>query len=163
LSEVRCDIEGILAKIEQIGDRAHRGVAAMMKEQGMVIRDKARSNAPVAPDDEDGGTLESAITCESQRTGINGRSEVFVYIDGSRAKPDGTPVGEYMLLMHEGLAPYGSGFAGDIYNPKYPYRYSRKKAASGHDVGGKFLERAVEEHRPQIYYRARQIIKDSIK
>lgn len=148
MSEVVCDIEGLIAKIEQVGDRAHRGVSALMQREGIILRDLARSNAP-----RDEHDLESAITSEPQPTGINRRTEVYVYVDGSRSKNTGKSVSEYAMYMHEGLAPYGSG----AYQLD---KGSQEKAGEGHDVGGKFLERAVEERRPIIYYRARQIIKD---
>lgn len=126
--------------LHQVGDRATRGISDVMREEGEIIRDLARDNAPV--DDYD---LERAITMDVDRSGVHGRTQVYIYVDEDVEGADGKAVREYATLMHEGLAPYGSGFAGDVWNPNYPESKSKLKAAAGYAVGGKFLTRALKE------------------
>lgn len=149
---MNCDVEGLTRMIEQVGERVVRGISAMMVEQADKIVDKARSNAPVLTE-----SLENAIDYKDTRTGLHGRTEVKIFVDGSAIGANGKPVGEYAKMVHEELAPYGSGSAGDVHNPDYPDTKSKQKAAAGNDVGGKFLERAFEERRNVIKHYARRV------
>lgn len=151
-SKVKCDVDSLTMTLTQIGERAIRGISDVMKEEGEKIRDLARANAPV-----DEGDLERAIKMEAERTGINGRTQVYVYVDESVTGEDGKEVGEYAKLMHEGLAPYGTGLAGDVNNPDYPGSKSKLKAAMGYDVGGKFLTRALADRYDILMAKVRAI------
>lgn len=147
--DVVCDVEGLMAQLEQIGLRAVRGVSAMMKVEAEAMRDKARSNAPV-----DKGGLEEAIKSEAVGGGRNQlgqfeRVSYKVFVDGAMPGADGRPVSDYATIMHEELAPYGTYKLG----PK-----SLEKAAAGNEVGAKYLERAVEERRAIVYRKARAIV-----
>lgn len=148
---VQCDVEELSYLLMQVGERAARGMAAMMRDEAEKIVEKARSNAPV-----DKHNLEQAIKMREIRGGRDPLSGKFararfeIYIDGTIEDNDGKPVSEYAMIMHEELAPYGAGF----YNLGPA---SQAKASSGNDVGGKFLERAVDERRAIIAYKSRQI------
>lgn len=158
MSSVKCDVDRLTLALDQIGERAMRGISALMQEEGMNVRNLARSNAPVEE-----GDLEAAIKMETDRSGINGRTSVRVFVDESMVADDGTPLSEYAILMHEGLAPYGTGIAGDVYNPDYPESKSKAKAAAGHDVGGKFLERAVAERFQPLMRRVYEIARRALR
>ena len=136
-------MRGLSIQLTQVGKRAMRGVSAVMQEEGMKIRDKAREYAPV-----DKGNLEDAIRCDIDRNGLNGRTLVYVYVDMDYpAGANGKTVGDYAMIMHEGLTPYGELNLG---------KYSQIKAAT-FAVGGKFLERAIDEVAPKIESRVAAI------
>lgn len=125
--------------IEQIGERASRAALSEMRKQTVVLRDLARSYAPV-----DKGNLEESIQILEDRGGANGRKRLFVYVDINRVT-DGKAktIGSYAYAMHESLAPYGSGY----------YRLGRKsraKRAKGNKVGGKFMSRALRDRKGAI-------------
>lgn len=156
--KVKCNVDSITMAITQIGDRAIRGISDVMKEEGEKIRDLARDNAPV-----DEGDLERAIKMEVDRSGAHGRTQVYVYVDESVTGDDGKPVEQYAKLMHEGLAPYGSGLYGDVDNPKYPDTKSKKKKAMGFDVGGKFLTRALADRYDIMMEKVRAVARRILK
>lgn len=131
-------IEALLANLSQTGDRAVRGVSDEIKRGAKKIQDLAREYAP-----EDEGNLSESIKVEVDRSGINGRVQAFVYVDGDAAAEDGT-VGDYALAVHEGVAPYGSGGHGRIGEK------SMAKDAGRGVVGGKFMERAVDQLQVEI-------------
>ena len=100
----------------------------------------ARQMAPV-----DEGNLEEAIKSETTRSGIRGRNVHVVYVDED-AEISGRPgkrVGDYALLQHENLEPYGPWHLG----PK-----SREKQSANPNVvvGGGYIERAAQEVTPDI-------------
>lgn len=158
-----CDVEFLVGRIRQVGDRAVRGVSDIMQEEGEAIAQLAREFAPV-----DQGNLEEAIKVEVARGGSRGRISVDVYIDpdmpAPHINPDGTvtkgteskTVGDYAAAMHEGLAPYGSGAF--KLGPR-----SLAKAASGAAVGGKFLERALAKRARAIFLKVSRAVKAAIK
>lgn len=135
-NRVKCDINALSLKMRQAGEKAVRGASEVMTEGGKEIARRAKEYAP-----RDTGALEKSITFEKDRSGIRGRTQVFIYIDENVRRKDGRFVGEYAEGVHEYLAPYGSGAWGHI---------SAKSAAKGEKVGGKFFERAIEEILPWI-------------
>lgn len=149
VSVIRCDVEDLTYRLLQVGERAARGMTGMMRDEAEAIVEKAKSNAPI-----DKGNLEQAIKLDESRSrglsGQFGRTVFTIYVDGNVVDNDGKPVSEYATIMHEELAPYGSG--------NYDLgKKSQSKMMEGHDVGGKYLERAVEERRYAIKEKARQI------
>ncbi|WP_374335525.1 HK97 gp10 family phage protein [Methyloversatilis sp.] len=141
------DIDNLSGSLIQVGEKTVRGVAGIMQEAGKEIQKRAVEYAPV-----DEGDLENAIKYSAERTGRRGRVMVFIFIDEDMPTSDGKRVGSYARKMHEQLAPYGTG----RYNlgPK-----SREKRDAGADVGGKFLERAINELRGKVYERVDQLVK----
>jgi len=95
----------------------------------------------------DDGELENAIKVrdgDGQR-GADGRFQrktVEVYVDVNMPTADGRTVGDYAYEMHEHLTPFGPLQLG-------PESVS-KQASQSEMVGGKFLERAVEERADKI-------------
>lgn len=137
--------------LTQIGERALRGISTVMEEEGNEIQALARSYAPV-----DEGDLESAIKIEKDRGGENGRTRIFVYVDMDAPADHGKVVGDYAMLMHEGLAPYGSGF--------YKLgKLSIEKLMAGNKVGGKFMERAAIDRLPILISRVNAIVKRALR
>jgi len=143
----------LLYRIKQIGDRATKGISDVMRDEAENIRDLARSNAPV-----DEGNLEAAIKTDFDYQGINRRLRASIYIDMEmpEAQGNGRTVGRYAEIMHELLAPYGSG----RFNLG---KKSEDKRAAGHDVGGKFLERAAEARVEPMLTRVMNIVRRSLR
>jgi len=144
---------GLGIRLSQFGPKVVKHVVDVMRDESGIIQELARNNAPV-----DKGDLEGAIKIDEDRGGINRRVRLLVYVDPDH--PDGdrddSRVGDYMMLMHEGLAPYGSG----------AYQLgikSRAKASAGMDVGGKFFERAYLEREPKIASRVHRMIQNAIR
>lgn len=139
------DVQLLQVGLEQIGDRSERMILKALREGANEIRDLAREYAPIdieRPGDP-GGDLEDAIVVDEDRGGINRRTRVFVHVDPNAYDNRGVQVAIYGMLMHEGLAPYGSGAfeLGDR---------SRRKDGGRGMVGGKFLERAAAEKYDEI-------------
>ena len=142
-------------RLDQVGDRAIRGISQAIREGAHDIAEKARSNAPV-----DQGNLEDAIKVDISRSGVNGRVSATVYVDESMPAPELTPdgrivkgteykvVGDYAMKMHEGEYKLG--------------KRSRAKASAGHEVGPKYLERAVDEVLPGVVAAARRLAKRAV-
>ncbi|WP_323016475.1 HK97 gp10 family phage protein [Castellaniella sp.] len=154
-SRIIGDPAGLGIRLSQLGDRVVKHVADVLRDESENIQQLARDNAPV-----DKGNLEEAIKLEEDRGGINRRLRVTVYVDPDFPAPEGSDigrtVGRYMLMMHEGLAPYGSGAfkLGDK---------SQAKANAGFNVGGKFFERAYLERKPHIQKRVAAMVKRARK
>lgn len=122
--------------IQQVTDKAVKGMSAKMREVAIQMRDLARSYAPVKT-----GLLEANIDYRTVR--ISGRNVyvVFIDLDASRYSGEGQ-LGDYAFIMEEELHPYG--------RQKGERRFklgpgSVAKAAGGKKVGGRFLSRAVKE------------------
>lgn len=140
--------------LEQVTDRSVRGVQNVLEDGAYWIGQTAKEYSPV-----DTMNLENAIKIMKAQDGSNRRNVFYVYVDESEpasAENDdgdvypssaGKTVGDYALLMHEGLAPYGSG-AFEL------GKKSQRKAAMGLDVGGKYMSRALEDHADDIYNRS---------
>lgn len=123
------DINALVTILKQTGERVQRGVAQKMVDGGRAMRDRAREYAPV-----DLGNLEHAIKMQSDRTGIHGRTQVYIFVDEGmevRGRP-GHLVGEYAMIMHE--SDYNLGL-----------KSQAKAAALGVHVGPKYLERAAND------------------
>lgn len=134
-------VDELLTSLQQTGQRAERGVAGEIRQGAEDIKDLAVMQAPV-----DEGNLENAIKVEIDRSGIRGRVQAYVFVDGDEDAGDGKKVEEYANLMHEGVYQLGP-------------RSQIKNAAVGGGVGRKFLERAVDELAPDIINRVRNAMK----
>lgn len=124
------------ARLNQIGDRAVKGMSDRMRKTAIRIRDLAREYAPVKS-----GLLEKSIDYVTIRDG-KGRNAYVVYIDldAMRTGKRQGRLGDYAWIMHSQLRPYG--------NKGKPFKLgpgSIAKAAGGRKVGGRFLTRAVKE------------------
>jgi hypothetical protein len=118
------------ATLKQGGDTVRRAVRERIKREGPNIAKLAREYAP-----RDKGNLENAIqNVQSYDSGHHGRlmAEVGVVDQGD--------VGDYAIEMHEHLEPYGDG----------GYTLGDGSLAKGGKVGGKFLERALEDRSAQF-------------
>lgn len=141
--------ELLAVKLNQIGARSSRQILAVMREEADNIVELAKENAPHKD-----GDLENAIEAVEDRGGINNRIQIAIQVDPTAIDSDGKPVSEYAVIMHEGLAPYGTGAfhldEGSI----------AKDGGSG-KVGGKFMERAMRSRIGEMGKKVKQIVKDS--
>lgn len=131
-------MEEALALLYQTGDRVTRGVVGRMRVEAEAIEKLAREYAPI-----DHGNLEQAIKIETLGGGRDSRGRFVrkafeVFIDMSATGHHGEPISKYAYEMHELLLPYGAG--GFNLGP-----LSRQKDGDRGVVGGRFLERAVDE------------------
>lgn len=138
----RIEMEGVselIAILEQTGEKAKRGVLAQMRKEAKEIQRLAREYAPI-----DEGNLEESITVEDveeerDERGRFTKKSVAVFIDFLAAGSNGAlAVGEYAYVMHELLLPYGAG----------GYNLGKNSVAKDGGrgvVGGRFLERAVDD------------------
>jgi hypothetical protein len=132
--------------LQQTGHKAVDGVAQVMREGGEEIAELAKDYAPYDASSPAGrGHLQDAIEVKTERTGINGRLVVTVWVNGNRLGNGGKRIGEYAFLMHEFLAPYG--------NPAI-FHAGPGTLAKGSKAGGKFLERAYRDTYKSILQRA---------
>jgi hypothetical protein len=123
-------------RLDQIGERAVKGVAGVMRQHAIRIRDLAREYAPVKT-----GLLEKSIDYAVIKNGR--RTSFVVFIDLDALKSTGsegntTELGEYAFIMEESLRPYGRKG-----KPLQLGKRSAEKRASGKKVGGRFLARAI--------------------
>jgi hypothetical protein len=122
--------------LERLAETTGNQLFMAMLEEAEKIRDLAREFAPV-----DEYNLVNAIQTDVESRDSSGRfkrKEVTVFVDMNMVNDDGTYVGDYAMLIHEYLQPYGSG---DLNLGKK----SQLKDAGRRVVGGKFLERAILE------------------
>ena len=131
-------VQHLTTMLQQTGEKSSTVALDEMRNQAVILRDLARSYAPV-----DKGNLEEAIQILEDYGGLNRRKRVFVYVNTARSVGRGKSIGTYAMAMHEALAPYGSG----------SFRLGRKsraKRAAGNKVGGKFMSRARRDRAKAI-------------
>jgi hypothetical protein len=133
---VKINPRQLQAAITNEAERASSNASRSLRRAAVRIRDLAKEYAPT-----DTGTLENAIDYGTVM-GLNRRKSYVVFIDLGAIHPDGGTVADYARIMEEQLHPYGRK-KGDI-------RFdldtgSIAKAATGKQVGGKFLARAIKE------------------
>lgn len=150
-NRVHCDAEELKISINQIGITAIRGISSVMAEEGEIMLRLAKSFAPV-----DKYNLEDAIEMEIDKSGINRRLSVKIFVDMRKSAGTNKEVGDYANLINYGLAPYGSG----IYNlgPK-----SLAKRQNGNDVGGMFMDRAAAARIKILYEKVMSITKRALR
>jgi hypothetical protein len=122
--------------LQQIGERAVKGMSDKMRRTAVKIRDLARDNAPHKT-----GDLERAIDYTTVKQGGRNAYVVFINVDALRSEGDGQ-IGDYAWIMERQLHPHGrqAGLRRFNLGPG-----SLVKAAGGKKVGGRFLSRAVKE------------------
>lgn len=136
----------VVTRIEQTGDRAIRGALDEMRSEAEEIQQLARQFAPV---DTEG--LEDSISVDEDRSGVNRRTVLLVYIDGTHMAGDGTQIGKYAHYIHESPG-YNLG-------PKS----LEKSARLGGGVGPKFLQRAAAERGPFLRKAIAERVKRAIR
>ena len=123
------------ARIETAGDKAVRNAIRGLQSAAEDIAETASAMAP-----RDTGALEGAIRVTRAAQGRDAlgrftRAGVTVYIDPLAMNPDTDEyVTDYASIMHWELTPYGELQLGE------------KSKQKGGEVGGGFIERALEEH-----------------
>ncbi|CAO3459773.1 hypothetical protein [Azospirillum argentinense] len=143
-------VEGLGITLRQVGERAVRSARERMKREGETVAELARQYAPV---DHEGPTRGSPPGRELERSiraekviETNRRLAIAISAGGTVG---GVDVDAYAALMHEGLAPYGSG----------AYQPGPLTRAKGGKAGGKYLERAFTDRQDRIIDAVVQAIK----
>lgn len=151
-TRVKCDVQAITARIEQLGERAAKGVSDVMRDYAEIMLHEAIINAP-----HDTGSLEDALKIEYQRNGINGRLAIKIWVDPRTPYVDTDPnhaptsktVGAYAWLMEKYLVPHGEG----------GWNAQDGTLAKGSQAGGRYLARAIRQHRAALLEKAQRIVK----
>lgn len=144
---VGTSIEQAIINLTQTGERAVKGVSAVLQKGGEQIAETAKVMAPV-----EHGDLINAIKALPMK-GDNNRKEIVVTIDPDAVDERGVSVLYYGTIMNEALEPYGTG--------GYKLgKLSKALRASGAPIGGKFMERALKEHRADIIEKANTVAKN---
>ena len=152
-TRVKCDVQAITARIEQVGKRAVKGISDAMRYYAEVMLRDAIANAP-----RDTGSLERALEIDYSYGGLNGRLQVTIRVDpdapyidpNPNHKPTDKTVGDYAELMERYLRPHGRG-------GKWDARAGTR--AKGPQDGGRFLARAVRDHMEALLNRARNLVR----
>lgn len=128
--------------LAQVSETTKRRAVKKLHEKAVEIANLARKYAPI-----DEGNLEKAIKVFPETIGERARNEagqfvrqeVFVYVDLDMPVPErpGETVGKYAYTMHEHLTPFGPLNLGE--------RSVEKQSGQREMVGGKYLERAMNE------------------
>jgi len=143
-------VDTATALLENSGSKTNKKALSAMRKGGGKIQDLAQQMAPI-----DKGNLEDAIITQEDRNGVNGRVRIFIGIDPSHSAGDGKNVGEYGELIHELLYPGGSWKLGKRSKEK-------QDANPGVQVGGQFIERALDELEDDIVKDIERAIKGSV-
>jgi len=139
---VTIGVEDTIIMLRQTGERTVKNMARHLEQSAELIADTAKEMAPI-----EHGDLREAIRANPQR-GDNGRTEVVVDIDPNAADERGVSVMYYGAILNTALEPYGSG----------GYKLGKlSRAISAGQIGGRFMQRAVLEHKAAIYLKAQQI------
>lgn len=133
------NVDKFLQDLVDMGRDIEKAANRAIKEAAELVKHRSVSNSPV-----DTGDLEACH--EITITHKDGSVVAEIWIDDSKmnhADKHDIPPSRYAVIMHECLAPYGSGEfdLGPL---------SDQKQKSGHDVGGKFLERALSKSEEDI-------------
>lgn len=128
--------------LAQVSETTKRRAVKKLHEKAVEIANLARKYAPI-----DEGNLEKAIKVFPETIGERARNEagqfvrqeIFVYVDLDMPVPErpGETVGKYAYTMHEHLTPFGPLNLGE--------RSAEKQSGQREMVGGKYLERAMNE------------------
>lgn len=136
--------------------RANAAMRQATEAGAEKIMEKSQSNSPV-----DTYNLEEAHHIEQTLTEAD-HVRFKVEVSGvGYGSDDPRDVETYAMIVHENLAPYGTGELNG--KPFSIGKLSQAKAAAGNDVGGKFLDRAVESEKKAAIEGIRQAVRKSLK
>lgn len=128
--------------LNQVGERAVKGMSERMRKCAIRVRDLARDYAPIKT-----GLLEQSIDYKVIRDGRRNAYVVFIDLDASRFSGEGV-LGDYAWVMHQQLHPYGRQIGEKRYDLG---RLSALKAGGGKRVGGRFLSRAIKDGTKELF------------
>jgi hypothetical protein len=121
----------LFLQLSHAADRVKDGARKQLHRAGNAVEREARLNAPV-----DEHNLEQSIKKQIDY-GFRGRLQIQVVMGGF---VNGVNVDEYAVEIHENYESRSPG----------PGTIAKREANPGRYVGGKFLERALEENRDKI-------------
>lgn len=133
------ELDGFMSDLVNLGKNVERAALRAITKAAELVKHRSVSNSPV-----DTGDLESCHVITTSKR--DGKIVAEIWIDDSKishADKHDIPTSRYAVIMHECLAPYGSG----LFNLG---PLSEVKRARGNDVGGKFLERAMSSSEDEI-------------
>lgn len=149
--KVKFNASELSARIETIKGAVVKNAMKALEKSGEQIAETASAFAP-----RDTGALESAFRVarvgqDRDALGRFQRASVTVYVDPYAENPDsGELVTRYSEIMHEELTPYGD------------MKLGKGSIAKGGQVGGGFLERAIEAHIDEIEETAANQVKGAL-
>ena len=122
--------------------RVAKGMRDGAEEAAELIMKKSQDNSPV-----DTYNLEEAHHIEKHVTDA-GNIKFTIEVSGvGHGSDNPRDVEEYAMLVHEMMAPYG---AGELNGKPFHIKNSPQnnaKIAAGKQIGGKFMERAIESEK----------------
>lgn len=146
-------IDELTALLTRTADTTNRNMAEVLKREAHEVARLAKEFSPV-----DSGALEDSwqvieLGGDRDYRGRFTKKSYVIQVDPSATDPDGRPTSVYGLEMHEHLAPYGSGMykLGPL---------SRAKNAGSGRVGGRFLERAIDEVEYGLMARMQKVVRE---
>lgn len=145
-------LDELTTLLDRSADDTNRHMSEMLRREAHEIARLASQFSPV-----DSGALEDAwevveMGGDRDARGRFTKKSYVIQVDPMASDPDGRPTTLYALEMHEHLGPYGSG--------RYKLgEKSRAKDNSSGRVGGRFLERAVDEVEHELMARMQSVVR----
>lgn len=148
-------VDELTAMLDRTADDTTREMAKVLQRGA---EDVARLASEFSP--RDSSALENAwevveMGGERDYRGRFTKKSYVVQVDPMATDPDGRPTSLYALEMHEHLAPYGSG----RYQLSTHPGGSRDKDGGRGVVGGRFLERAVDEVEMDLMAQMQKVVR----
>lgn len=148
MSRVNCDVKGLMGRIEQVGNRATKGVSDVMRKYAnLIIYDVVTRTAP-----HDTGALERSMMKWDKR-GENGRLVIEIGVNPGAVNRWGQNVADYAEKVNKYMTPAPGAFI----------NRGKGTRAKGKDAGGRFLIRAVQRWRAKLYAEVAEKVRKSIK
>lgn len=136
----------LTATLENIAERSSRGGREELLKGAESIKELAKVYAP-----RDLMNLENSIK-RGELSGLFGRKAYTAYVDESMSAGGKKKVGDYADIIHE------------LYHNFQPGEETLKKMRDnpGVHIGGKYLERALDDLKPSIEENVKRRIKEGI-
>lgn len=145
-------IDELTTLLDRTADDTNRHMAEMLRREANEIARLAGEFSPVDTESLENSWEVVELGGDRDYRGRFTKKSYAVQIDPTARNPDGTWVSDYALEMHEHQEPYGSG--------RYKLgKKSQKKNEGNGRVGGKFLERAVDEVEYELMARMQKVVR----
>lgn len=136
----------LTATLENVAERSGSGARSELLKGAEQIRDLAKVYAP-----RDLKNLESSIK-QGVIKGLFGRNGYTAYVDGTMSAGRKKTVGDYADIIHE------------LYHTFEPGEETKNKMRDnpGVPIGGKYLERALDDLKPFIEENVKRRVKEGL-